>query len=183
MRDRDDEEPLGPDLLVAPVLDPGATTRRVYLPPGHWIDWWRSVTFDGAPRLHTPVVLEGGREVEVPAPLDELPLFVRASAVLPLLPADVETLSSYGKGTAVRLADRRGRRTLLAWKRRVRVTQPRRRRLDIQLAIPRPCALRVSGRRVPFRYRNGAVRATVRMRGGVISAARTGSRSARCRPR
>jgi alpha-glucosidase (family GH31 glycosyl hydrolase) len=170
--ERDDEELFGPDLLVAPVLDPGATTRRLYLPRGRWIDWWRSVTLgaDGAPRLHAPVVLEGGREVEVPAPLDELPMFVRARAVLSLLGADVETLSAYGKGSAVRLADRRGRRALVAWKGRVRVDQRRTRRLDIQLAIPKPCALRARGRRIRFRYRDGVVRARVGLRDGVIRA-------------
>ena len=58
---------LGRELLVAPVLEPGATTRRVYLPEDRWIH------------------LESGREYgggvhEVPAPLGEIPVFVRKSA-------------------------------------------------------------------------------------------------------
>ena len=139
--------------------DPGATTRRVYLPRGRWIDWWRSVDPRAARRRGAaPAVLEGGREVEVAAPLDELPMFVRAGAVLPLLPPDVETLSAYGKGAAVRLADRRGRRTLLAWKPRVRAGSrafggrpPARDRRAPVCAAGRPAAgaLPLHGRRAP----------------------------------
>ena len=49
------------------------------------------------------------------AQLDELPLFVRAGAVIPMLPADVSTLSNFGAGRIVRLADRRDRLRLLAF--------------------------------------------------------------------
>ncbi len=120
--DRDDELLFGPDLLAAPVLEPGARTRRAYLPAGGWIDFWRAVAFvedDGSFALGRAAVLDGGREVEVPAPLDELPLFVRAGALLPMLPPDVDTLAAYGAGTPdlVRLDDRRGERRLLAFPR------------------------------------------------------------------
>jgi hypothetical protein len=36
----DDEYLFGPDILVAPVMDEGATERTVYLPAGSWIDFW-----------------------------------------------------------------------------------------------------------------------------------------------
>ena len=39
---RDDEFLFGPDLLAAPVLDPGARSRDVYLPDGAWVDLWRA---------------------------------------------------------------------------------------------------------------------------------------------
>ena len=123
VRARDDQFLFGPDILAAPVLEPGATTRRAYLPEGRWIDFWRAVAFDestGAFRIVAPATAaDGGREVEVPAPLDELPLFVRAGALLPLLPADVDTLADFGGGAGgvVRLDDRRGERTLLAFPR------------------------------------------------------------------
>jgi alpha-glucosidase (family GH31 glycosyl hydrolase) len=65
----------GPNLLVAPVTRAGATCWPVYLPRGVWHDFWTGAAF------------EGGRAVEVEAPLDRLPLFVRAGAILPL--ADV----------------------------------------------------------------------------------------------
>ncbi len=112
--ERDDEYLLGPDLLVAPVLDDGVRARKVYLPRGRWFDYW-----------HRGPALRGRRDVVVPAPLDELPLFVRRGAAVRLLPRDVRTLARYGKGTVVRLADRPGRRTLLACGKRLRVV-PRR---------------------------------------------------------
>ncbi len=67
---------LGPSFLVAPVIEPGATTRTVYLPLGEWVDYWRGTLYDG------------GVEVTVPAPLDgnATPVFVRGGALLPLAP-------------------------------------------------------------------------------------------------
>jgi alpha-glucosidase len=65
---------LGDDLLVAPVVTAGARTRRVYLPrgPRAWLDFVTGTRFSA------------GTIVEVAAPLDCLPLFVRAGCVLPL---------------------------------------------------------------------------------------------------
>ncbi|MBO4534382.1 MAG: alpha-glucosidase, partial [Clostridia bacterium] len=57
---------LGRDILVAPVLRPRATTRRVFLPQDEWVDIWTGET------------LYGGHH-EVPAPLDRIPVFVRKS--------------------------------------------------------------------------------------------------------
>ena len=66
---------VGRDLLVAPVTAPGVTRRSVYFPRGDaWLDWWTGARY------------EGGKAVEVDAPLDRLPLFVRAGAVLPVQP-------------------------------------------------------------------------------------------------
>jgi Glycosyl hydrolases family 31 len=116
---RDDEYLFGADLLVAPVLAPGARRRTAYLPRGTWIDLWRSASYrerDGSLRLRDAVTLAGGRDRGVPAPLAELPLFVRAGAILPLLPPDVDTLAPYGRGM-VHLSEREGERRLLAWPR------------------------------------------------------------------
>lgn len=56
----------GPDLLVAPVTEAGATTRRVYLPAGcKWQD------------ANTKKIYDGGQSVTVPAPLDVIPVFTR----------------------------------------------------------------------------------------------------------
>ena len=116
---REDEYLLGRNLLVAPVVRPDERERALYLPPGRWIDWWRSISLDqrGAPVLGAPRTLSGGRDVTLPAPLDELPLLVREGAVIPLLDPSVETLADYGEGTAVRLRDREDRLRLLAWPR------------------------------------------------------------------
>jgi sulfoquinovosidase len=110
----------GPDLLAAPVTRPGARTRRLYAPAGVWVDWWRSVVFrrrDGAFLPRRARLLRGRQTHILPAPEDELPLLVRAGAVLPLLPADVDTLSPYDGPGVVRLAERAGRLTLLAFPR------------------------------------------------------------------
>ncbi|HYP47320.1 MAG TPA: TIM-barrel domain-containing protein [Thermoleophilaceae bacterium] len=117
----DDAFLFGPDLLAAPVLEPGASERSLYLPRGRWIDLWRSARYrerDGSLALRSARVLRGGRRVSLPAPLAELPLLVRAGALIPLLPPDVDTLSSYGKGAdTVSLSEREGARALLAFPR------------------------------------------------------------------
>ena len=67
-----DEYMFGPALLVAPVVEQGATTREVYLPAGSdWYNYWTDE------RLH------GGQTVTVQAPIDTIPLFVKAGSILP----------------------------------------------------------------------------------------------------
>ncbi len=61
----------GPELLVAPVLEEGATERTVYLPAG---TAWRNAS--------TRQIYEGGRTVTVPAPLDVIPVFIKAGSDL-----------------------------------------------------------------------------------------------------
>jgi alpha-D-xyloside xylohydrolase len=68
----EDEYTLGDDLLVAPVLEQGARLRTVYLPAGSWVDWW------------TGRAWEGRQVVTIDAPLDRIPIFARAGAILPL---------------------------------------------------------------------------------------------------
>jgi len=118
---REDEFLFGPDLLAAPVLEPGARTRTLYLPGGAWIDFWKAVRYDpatGVLSARRAKSLRGGRTVTVPAPLDQLPLMLRAGAVLPLLPSDVDTLADYGTAKGlVKLKDRRGTMRLLAFPR------------------------------------------------------------------
>lgn len=71
----DDAWLLGDQLLVAPVVQPGATSRMVWLPAGEWIDAATGQRYAG----HQPVWL--------PAPLERLPQLVRAGAILPRQPA------------------------------------------------------------------------------------------------
>jgi sulfoquinovosidase len=59
---------LGPDVLVAPVIEEGATDWPVYLPEGCW------------EHLHTGDTTEGPADVEVAAPLGEMPIFVRCGS-------------------------------------------------------------------------------------------------------
>ncbi len=117
-----DEFLLGPDLLAAPVLEAGATSRSVYLPRGRWVDLWRSAVYrpgSGKVALRELKLLRGRRNTNVPAPLDELPLMVRAGATLALLPAKVDTLAPYGRDVngLVSLADARRKLRLLAFPR------------------------------------------------------------------
>jgi alpha-D-xyloside xylohydrolase len=65
----------GPDLLVAPVVEPGARSRRVHLPAG-----------TGWTYLPTGKRYEGGEDVTVDAPLAWIPVFARDGAEVPDLP-------------------------------------------------------------------------------------------------
>jgi alpha-glucosidase (family GH31 glycosyl hydrolase) len=64
----------GQDLLIAPVVEKGATTRRLYLPTGKWYDWW------------TGQVQEGGQWINRAVDLSTLPIYARAGAIIPLDP-------------------------------------------------------------------------------------------------
>jgi len=71
---RGDEYLWGSDVLVAPVVEKAATTRRLYLPRGKWIDFW------------TEERVEGGREIDRAVDLATMPLYVRAGAIIPMGP-------------------------------------------------------------------------------------------------
>ena len=75
VRDTGDQFMFGPAILVNPVLKPGATHRNVYLPASpKWYDFW------------TGEALQGSRETDAEAPLDRMPLFVRAGSIVPMGP-------------------------------------------------------------------------------------------------
>jgi alpha-glucosidase (family GH31 glycosyl hydrolase) len=80
-----DEYLLGADLVVAPVTEPGATKRRIYVPPGAWIDPWTHET------LHGPAVVERN------APIEQIPVLVHSSAATALL----ECFASLEEGTDI----------------------------------------------------------------------------------
>ncbi len=73
---------LGESLLVAPIIEQGAVSRKVYLPKGDWLNYW------------TGDYLTGSTDVTVAAPLDQIPIFVRAGSILPFEPEkQTETLN------------------------------------------------------------------------------------------
>jgi alpha-D-xyloside xylohydrolase len=75
VRDIGDEFMFGPAFLVAPVTEPGATSRAVYLPPAPaWYDFW------------TGTSCPGGQSIQAPAPLDRIPLYIRAGSMIPMGP-------------------------------------------------------------------------------------------------
>lgn len=68
-----DEYMFGPAFLVAPVTEQGATSRKVYLPAGcDWYNYW------------TNERIEGGQTITAEAPIDTLPLYVRAGSIVPM---------------------------------------------------------------------------------------------------
>jgi alpha-glucosidase/alpha-D-xyloside xylohydrolase len=71
---RGDEYLWGRDLLVAPVVEKGATSRRLYLPRGTWFDFW------------TEQRTEGGREIDRAVDLATTPLYARAGSIIPTGP-------------------------------------------------------------------------------------------------
>jgi alpha-D-xyloside xylohydrolase len=75
VRDIGDQFMFGPALLVNPVLQPDATHRTLYLPDAPaWYDFWTGASTNGS------------REINADAPLDRIPLYVRAGSIIPLGP-------------------------------------------------------------------------------------------------
>src|ERR1700733_14538233 len=86
-----DEYMYGPAFLVAPVTEQGATHRTVYLPAGcDWYNYWTNE------RMH------GGQSIVADAPIDTLPLFVRAGSIVPL-GSEVESAQQLQKIASVRV--------------------------------------------------------------------------------
>ena len=80
-----DEYMFGPAFLVAPVTDQGATSRSVYLPAGSdWYNFWTNE------RIH------GGQTITAAAPIDTIPLFVRAGSIVPLGTSVLSTREEQG---------------------------------------------------------------------------------------
>jgi len=87
----------GPAFLVNPVTEPAASTRRLYLPQARWYDFWSGISIDG------------GHTVDAAAPLEHIPLYVRAGSIVPMgpdeewsdqRPADPIELRIYSGGNA-----------------------------------------------------------------------------------
>jgi alpha-glucosidase len=71
----DDQFMIGGDLLVAPIMKPDVTRRRVYLPPGIWYNYWTNQKYTGPTTLTLDV------------PLDMVAMFVRGGAIVPSGPS------------------------------------------------------------------------------------------------
>ncbi|HEY4359006.1 MAG TPA: TIM-barrel domain-containing protein [Acidobacteriaceae bacterium] len=87
----DDTYMWGDSLLVAPVHEKDATKRSLYLPRGAW---WN---FASSERI------EGGRKLNTPAPLDTLPIFVKAGAIVPMDPVRQYTHEASTEPTTLRI--------------------------------------------------------------------------------
>lgn len=71
---RNDEFIFGNQILVCPILEPNAVGRRMYIPRGEWYNYW------------TNELSTGGREVWIDTKFDEIPVFVKAGAIIPKYP-------------------------------------------------------------------------------------------------
>lgn len=69
-----DQVMLGPWLMAAPIYRPGIEHRAVYLPAGTWYDWWTNERY------------EGPAHILAHAPLERMPLYARAGAIIPMQP-------------------------------------------------------------------------------------------------
>jgi len=69
-----DEFLWGRDMLIAPVYEKNATTRKLYLPQGQWYDWW------------TNTKQPGGQTILRSIDLSIMPIYVRAGAIIPFDP-------------------------------------------------------------------------------------------------
>lgn len=153
----DDAYLLGEDLLVAPVVEQGAVTRRVLLPPGGWTHFWDDRYYPG------------GQLIEIEAPFERIPFFVRAGSVLPLNEDGILTLHIFpggsegettsqlyldagdGYGSAcqsVFVQHRRGDRLMLQWRAEGRYPLPDQVRVVVHGS--QPASLRINERPVEW---------------------------------
>ncbi|MFF0557272.1 NPCBM/NEW2 domain-containing protein [Streptomyces sp. NPDC004266] len=80
----------GEDFLVAPVYQDAVERDGIYLPKGTWIDYWSGRTYQG------PVTVD-----DYSAPLDTLPLFVRAGAAVPMWPGSIRSYQDRAPGDPI----------------------------------------------------------------------------------
>ncbi len=71
---RNEEYLFGDHLLIAPVVQEGQREKKVYLPAGDWYFNWNNACFKGL------------QEVTVPAPLEQIPIFIKSGAIIPTYP-------------------------------------------------------------------------------------------------
>jgi len=97
-----DEFMFGPAILVNPVLKANTTKRDVYLPAAAaWYDFW------------TGKLLNGNQEIDADAPLERLPLFVRAGSIVPMGPQiEYAAQDPQGRSSFVFIVSRWGIRSL-----------------------------------------------------------------------
>lgn len=79
VRNISDEYMLGSNIIVAPVVAAGKMAREVYLPEGIWYDYYTGEQY------------EGGRYILADAPLDKVPLYIKAGAIIPVADGEINS--------------------------------------------------------------------------------------------
>jgi alpha-D-xyloside xylohydrolase len=74
VREIGDQFMFGPAILVNPVMKEKVVQRSLYLPAATWYDFW------------TGESIKGGKDIQAAAPLDRMPLYIRAGSILPMGP-------------------------------------------------------------------------------------------------
>ncbi len=82
--DVNDQYLWGRDVMIAPVLEQGATSRKVVFPQGKWLDMAAPAT-----------VYEAGSTIVADAPLEVLPMYVRAGAIIPMADYKMDNTTQY----------------------------------------------------------------------------------------
>ncbi|NDW09700.1 alpha-xylosidase [Dysgonomonas sp. 520] len=91
VRHIDDQYYFGSDMLVAPVMNP-ENRRDIYLPEGKWINFFTGEVFEGNQWLKDVVV-----------PLEEMPVFVKYGAEIPVYPFNVDSTDDMDMEKVVRV--------------------------------------------------------------------------------
>ena len=73
----------GKDVVVAPYLQQGSTNRSIVLPSGEWIDYW------------TNARITGGGSINKSGSIDQIPLYLRAGSLIPLMNREITRLEKY----------------------------------------------------------------------------------------
>lgn len=79
LQNNNDEFLWGSNILVAPILKSGQTSRNVIFPSGKWVDWWNGSVFNG------------NSTSSIAAPIDKIPLFARSGSFIPMTKPKLST--------------------------------------------------------------------------------------------
>ena len=76
-----DQVMIGENMVLSPILQQGKTHRSVYLPKGNWINYFTNQKF------------KGGKFYDIELNIDQLGLFIKEDAIIPVFKDDVSHLN------------------------------------------------------------------------------------------
>ncbi|MBK8489684.1 MAG: DUF5110 domain-containing protein [Saprospirales bacterium] len=79
----------GNNFLVSPVVEKGATSQKIFLTKNaRWFNYWTGEVYDG------------GKEIEVPVDIDNIPVFVKAGSFIPMVP-EMQSTKDYSTSNLI----------------------------------------------------------------------------------